>query len=59
MLNDVMTIVNDAVKAEMPVFMKLVQFDAMKEIQKKAAQDKTADKASLEGVLAKQLDEMF
>ena len=59
MLNEVMKIVNEAIKAEVPVFMKLVQFDAMKEIQKMAGKDKAADKASPEAELTKQLDEIM
>ena len=55
-LNEVIKIVNEAIKAEMPVFMKLVQFDAMKEIHKKAAQDKEHGDASTEGTLTAQLD---
>lgn len=59
MLNEVMKIVNEAVKAETPVFMKLVQFDALKEIQKMAAKEKADEKTSAEGMLTKQLDEIL
>ena len=59
MLNEIMKIVNEAVKAETPVFMKLVQFDALKEIQKLAGQNEAADKASPEAELTKQLDEIM
>ena len=43
----------------MPTFMKLIQFDAMKEIQKKAEQDKSCDKASPAGQLVDELDAMM
>ena len=56
MLNEVFQIISDAVRAEMPVFMKLVQIDALNEIQKKAAENKVGDKASPEAELTKQLD---
>ena len=54
--NEVLKTINEAVKAEMPVFLKLVQFDTMKELQKKAAQDKVGDKASPEAQLTESLD---
>ena len=55
-LNEVFKIINEAVKAEMPVFLKLVQFDAMKELQKKAVQDKAGEQNSPEGRLTENLD---
>jgi len=59
MLNEVMKIVNGAIKAEMPVFLKLVQFDAMKELQKEAAKDTATGKPSFEGKLTKDLDQII
>jgi len=56
MFNEVLKIISDAIKAEMPVFRKLVQFDALSAIQKKAAGDKVADKPSNEAELTKVLD---
>ena len=57
MFNEVLKIISNAIKAEMPVFMKLVQIDALTEIQKKAAGNKVSDRP--EALLTKQLDEIL
>lgn len=41
--NAVATFVNEAIKNNMPVFMKLVQMDVLKSIQDKAVADKVAN----------------
>ena len=57
--NYVATLVNDAVKKEMPVFMKLVQFDVLSEIQKKASEDKLTNNNSAEKQLTESLDKIL
>ena len=57
--NHVATLVNDAVKKEMPVFMKLVQFDVLTEIQKKASDDKLTNNNAAEKQLTESLDKIL
>ena len=57
--NEVATFINDALKKEMPVLMKLVQFDVLAEIQKKAAADGLKNSNSGEKQLTETLDKML
>ena len=57
--NVVAECVNDAVKKEMPVFMKLVQFDVLTAIQKKAVSDKVTNNNPGEKQLTEALDQIF
>ena len=58
-LNEVLTLVSDAVKKEMPTFMKLVQFDVLVEIQKKAVSDGVTNNNSGEKQLTEDIDKIF
>ena len=57
--NYVATLMNDAVKKEMPVFMKLVQFDVLTEIQKKASDDQLTNNNAAEKQLTESLDKIL
>ena len=57
--NAVVTFINEAIKKEMPTFIKLVQFDVLKEIQKKAVADGLENKNSAEKQLTTTLDEIL
>ena len=57
--NVVAEFINDALKKEMPVLMKLVQFDVLAEIQKKAVADGVENANSGEKQLTKALDGML
>ena len=46
---------NEAVRNNMPVFMKLVQFDVLKAIQEKAVEDKVAGETPMKSNLPKLL----
>ena len=54
--NQVVQFINDAIKAEFPTFIKLVQFDVLSKIQKKAADDKLANNNPAEKQLTETLD---
>ena len=57
--NEVATFINDALKKEMPVLMKLVQFDVLAQIQKKASADGLKNSNSGEKQLTETLDKML
>lgn len=57
--NEVATFINDALKKEMPVLMKLVQFDVLAEIQKKAVADGLKNSNPGEKQLTETLDKML
>ena len=57
--NAVVTFINEAIKKEMPTFMKLVQFDVLVEIQKKAVSDGLENKNTAEKQLTASLDEIL
>lgn len=57
--NSVAEIVNEAVRKEMPVFMKLVQFDVLTAIQKKAVADNLTNNNPGEKELSEVLDKIF
>ncbi|MBR5089250.1 MAG: hypothetical protein IK093_07475 [Ruminiclostridium sp.] len=57
--NEVATFINDALKKEMPVLMKLVQFDVLAEIQKKAIADGLKNANSGEKQLTETLDKLL
>ena len=57
--NDVAVYLNEALKKEMPVFMKLVQFDILTEIQKKAVADGLKNNNPGEKQLTEDLDKML
>ena len=57
--NMVATFINEAVRNNMSVFMKLVQFDVLAEIQKKAAADGLKNSNSGEKQLTETLDKML
>ena len=57
--NEVVTFVDEAIKKEMPTFMKLVQFDVLKEIQKKAVKDGLENKNNAEKQLTADFDSIF
>ena len=50
---------NEAVRNNMPVFMKLVQFDVLKAIQEKAVEDKVAGENTSEKQLTEALDSLL
>ena len=58
-LNEVLKMVNEAVKKEMPTFLKLVQFDVLAEIQKKAVADGLESKNTAEKQLTQDLDKVM
>ena len=57
--NAVAEVVNEAIKKEFPVFLKLVQFDTMVEIQKKLAADKVGEADSPEKQITESLDQII
>jgi hypothetical protein len=57
--NDVAAYINDALNKEMPVLMKLVQFDVLAEIQKKAVADGLKNANTGEKQLTETLDKML
>ena len=57
--NEVATFINEALKKEMPVLMKLVQFDVLAEIQKKAVADGLNNTNSGEKLLTEALDKIL
>ena len=57
--NSVAECVNAAIKKEMPVLIKLVQFDVLTEIQKKAGADKLTNNNLAEKELTDTLDKIF
>ena len=57
--NAVVTFINEAIKKEMPTFMKLVQFDVLTEIQKKAVANGLENKNTAEKQLTTALDEIL
>ena len=58
-LNEVLTLISDAIKKEMPTYMKLVQFDVLAELQKKAVADGVTNNNSAEKQLTQDLDKIF
>ncbi|WP_029320738.1 hypothetical protein [Butyrivibrio sp. AE3004] len=57
--NMVAAFMNEAVRNNMPVFMKLVQFDVLKAIQEKAVEDKVAGENTSEKQLTEALDSLL
>ncbi|MBP3745958.1 MAG: hypothetical protein J6I47_00645 [Ruminococcus sp.] len=57
--NEVAVFVNDAFKKEMPTFIKLIQFDVLTEIQKKAVANGLENKNSAEKQLTSDLDKLL
>lgn len=57
--NAVAVFINEAIKKEMPTFMKLVQFDVLAEIQKKAASDNLQNCNTAEKQLTETLDQIL
>ena len=57
--NMVATFMNEAVRNNMPVFMKLVQFDVLKAIQEKAVNDKVGGENANEKQLTQALDSLL
>jgi hypothetical protein len=57
--NMVATFMNEAVRNNMPVFTKLVQFDVLKAIQEKAVEDKVAGENTSEKQLTEALDSLL
>ena len=58
-LDDLSKLINDAVKKEMPVYKKLVQFDVMAEVQKLAGADGLTDAEGKMSKVTKELDAMM
>ena len=54
--NEVLTIINNAIKKEMSTFMKLVQFDVLSEIHKKAAAEGVKNNNASEKEITETLD---
>ena len=57
--NEVAEILNKAVEKEMPTFIKLVQFDVLSEIQKKAVSNNVPNNNAAEKQLTEDLDKVF